>query len=176
MTSATVVQEKPVRLATKLGAGLFALWGVLHVWVGAEGVRQYLTGGSRALVNMFIGGPNAPRADYQFPTDAVTSNVNGHLALNFVLDVGAAGLLGLALAWLLWKRASWSAYFIALIVIGVIDNAFLFTQVVPGLIEGGFEVWAGPAIWALACVVTPFGLRTATASSEVRVVSAAASE
>ncbi len=140
------------------GAVLLALWGVLHVGVGVEGVRQYVTGGSHGLLNMFLGGPNAPRSAYQFAADAVTAKVNGHLALNFVLDVGAAGLLGIALAWLIWRKGSWAAYLIAVFVIGVIDNAFLFTQVVPGLIENSAETWVGPIIWALACIVTPFGL------------------
>lgn len=107
---------------------------------------------------MFLGGPNAPRGAYQFAADAVTANVNGHLALNFVLDVGASGLLGVALAWLIWRKGSWAAYLIGVFVIGVIDNAFLFTQVVPGLIAGNAETWGGPVIWALACIVTPFGL------------------
>ncbi len=167
MPSTNAAQERPVvTTAGKIGAALFALWGVLHVWVGAEGSRRYLSGGSRALLDLFLGGPNAPRGDYQFATDAVTANVNGHLALNFVLDVGASGLLGLALAWLIWKQGSWAAYFIAVVVIGVIDNAFVFTQVVPGLIEGSIETWGGPAIWVLACIVTPFGLKTSRAPAE----------
>ena len=145
-------------LAGKIGAGLLALWGVLHVWVGVEALRQYLAGGTRALLSMFLGGANAPVAAFQHTTDSVTSSVLGHLALNFSLDVGAAGLLGFALAWMLWKQASRSAYFIALVVIGVIDNAFLFSQVVPGLIELNAGTVGGPVIWAIACVVTPFGL------------------
>lgn len=88
---------------------------------------------------MFLGGPNAPRGAYQFAADAVTANVNGHLALNFVLDVGASGLLGVALAWLIWRKGSWAAYLIGVFVIGVIGNAFLFTQVVPGLIADNAE-------------------------------------
>ena len=88
---------------------------------------------------MFLGGPNAHRGAYQFAADAVTANVNGHLALNFVLDVGASGLLGVALAWLIWRKGSWAAYLIGVFVIGVIDNAFLFTQVVPGLIADNAE-------------------------------------
>ncbi len=145
-------------LAGKIGAALLVLWGVLHVWVGVEGLRQYLAGGTRALHTMFLGGANAPVAAFQHPIDAVTSNVLGHLALNFVLDVGGAGLLGLALAWMIWKQVSWSAYAITLVVIGVIDNSFLFTQVVPGLIALDAGTIGGPVIWAIACVVTPFGL------------------
>lgn len=155
----SIALEAPaLRPAGKVGAALFALWGVLHVWVGVEGVVQYVSQGTRGLWNMFLGGAHAPLAAYQHSTDAVTSTVQGHLALNFVLDVGAAGLLGLALAWMIWKQGSWAAYFMALIVIGVIDNAFLFTQVTPGLIVLNAGTIGGPVIWALACVITPFGM------------------
>ncbi|MFG6446854.1 hypothetical protein ACG0Z6_01215 [Roseateles sp. BYS180W] len=29
-----------IGIPAKIGAWLFVLWGVLHVWVGAEGLRQ----------------------------------------------------------------------------------------------------------------------------------------
>jgi hypothetical protein len=144
--------------AAKAGAMLLALWGVLHVWVGAEGAHQYLTKGTRGVWTMFLGGSNAPVAAYQHSTDAVTSSVQGHLALNFAIDVGGYGVLGLALAWLIWKRGSWTAYLLALVVIGLADLAFLFTQVTTGLIEANAGTVGGPVLWALACIVTPFGL------------------
>ncbi len=150
--------ERRVGSAAKLGAALFALWGVLHVWVGVEGARQYLIGGTRALWTMFLGGPNAPIGGYQHPVDAVTATVQGHLALNFALDVGGYGLLGLAVAWMIGRHGSWAAYLIGVVVIGVADLAFLFTQVTPGLIAANAGTIGGPVIWALACAVTPFGL------------------
>jgi hypothetical protein len=55
-----------------------------------------------------------------------------------------------------------------LVVIGVIDNAFLFTQVTTGLITLNAGTVGGPVLWALACVVTPFGLRGAGATSSAR--------
>ena len=72
--------------------------------------------------------------------------------------------MGFAVAWMLWRQASWSAYFIALVVIGVIDNAFLFTQVVPGLIELNAGTIGGPLIWVIGCALTPFGLPSLRAS------------
>ena len=36
-----------IGLPAKIGAILFALWGVLHLWVGYEGVHQYLASGAR---------------------------------------------------------------------------------------------------------------------------------
>lgn len=143
--------------AAKAGAGLFFLWAILHLWVGAEGFRQFL-GGVRGQWEMLIGGPNAPREAFQHATDAMTANVHGHLLANFVLDVGGYGVLGLYVAWALYRRGSWSAYFLGFVVIGIADLAFLFLQVTPGFLplEAGIE---GPVLWALACIVTPFGLR-----------------
>jgi hypothetical protein len=47
--------------AAKAGAMLLALWGVLHVWVGAEGAHQYLANGTRGIWTMFLGvGPTRP--------------------------------------------------------------------------------------------------------------------
>ena len=143
--------------AAKAGAGLYLLWAILHLWVGAEGFRQFLRG-VRGQWEMLIGGPHAPREAFQHATDAMTANVHGHLLANFVLDVGGYGVLGLYIAWALYRRGSWTAYFLGLVVIGIADLAFLFMQVTPGFIplEAGIE---GPVIWALACIVTPFGLR-----------------
>ena len=41
--------------AAKIGGWLFALWGLLHIWVEATGVAQYLTGSTTGLWNMLIG-------------------------------------------------------------------------------------------------------------------------
>ena len=57
----------------------------------------------------------------------------------------------------------------------MIDNAFLFTQVVPGLIAGNAETWGGPVIWALACIVTPFGLPSLRRVANGQVTARAAS-
>ena len=152
--------------AAKGGAGLFLLWAVLHLWVGAEGFRQYL-GGVRGQWEMLIGGPHAPKGAFQHATDAMTANVHAHLLANFVLDVGGYGVLGLYVAWALYRRGSWTAYFLGLVVIGIADLAFLFLQVTPGFLplEAGI---GGPVLWALACVVTPFGLRPLRSSAAAR--------
>ncbi|NDD90540.1 hypothetical protein EBZ37_00415 [bacterium] len=146
------------QLFVKTGAALFLLWSVLHIWVGAEGFRQYLNG-AQAQWNMLIGGANAPRGAFQFAGDSLTSNVHSHLLVNFTTDVGGYGVLGLFVAWALWMRASWEAYWIGLIVIGIADLTFLFSQVTSGIIELNAGSVGGPVIWVLACLITPFGLR-----------------
>jgi len=43
-------------------------------------------------------------------------------------------------------------------VIGIGDLAFLFVQVVPGIIELHAGTIGGPVLWFLAAAITPFGL------------------
>lgn len=144
--------------AAKVGAWLFVLWGLLHIWVGAEGVHQYLTGGTTALWNMLIGGRAVPRAAFVHATDPVTLFAQGQLILNFCIDVGGYGVLGFFVAWLIFMRASWVGYLLGLVVIGMCDLAFLFALVVSGVIELNAGTVGGPVIWFLAIVATPFGM------------------
>lgn len=148
-----------LRTPARIGACLFALWGVLHVWVGAEGVRQYLSAGTVGLWNMVIGGHAVPRAAFVHASDAATAFAHGQLLLNFTLDVGGYGVLGFVVAWLILSaRAPWPGYLIGLVVIGICDLAFLFAQVVPGVIELNAGTVGGPVLWFLAILITPLGL------------------
>jgi len=88
----------------------------------------------------------------------LTANVHAHIILNFCLDVGGYGVLGLFVAWMIWKQGSWVGYLVGLIVIGIGDLAFLFVQVVPGIIERNAGTIGGPVLWFLAVAITPFGL------------------
>ena len=154
----TIHSKSTVNVAVKIGSILFLIWGVLHLYVGVAGVVAYAAGDLKALWTMLLGGANAPVAQFQVPTDAVTAHAQAQLILNFVIDVGAAGVLGFFVAWILWNSGSWTGYLIGLVVIGIIDNAFLFAMVVPGIIVGDLATWGGPLIWLAACIVTPFGL------------------
>jgi len=144
--------------AAKAGAWLFALWGVLHVWVGAEGVRQYLTGGTSGLWNMLIGGGAVPRTAFVHATDPTTLYAQGQLTLNFCIDVGGYGVLAFFVAWMILQRASWTGYLIGVVAIGIADLAFLFAMVVPGVIELNAGTVGGPVLWFLAIFITPLGL------------------
>ena len=147
-----------VGLPAKIGAYVFMLWSVLHVFVGIEGVHQYLNGGTTGLWNMLIGGSAVPRSAFVHATDPATLFAHGQLMLNFCIDVGGYGVLGFFVAWLILRRASWVGYFLGLIVIGIADLAFLFAMVVPGVIELNAGTIGGPVLWCIAIVITPFGL------------------
>ena len=154
----TSASQPNLGAAAKVGAWLFVLWGVLHVWVGYEGIHQYLSNGTPGQWNMVIGGSKALRSTFLQATDATTLFAQGQVLLNFCIDVGGYGVLGLAVAWLILNRASWPAYFIGVFIIGIADLTFLFAMVTSGVIELNAGTVGGPVIWLLAIIMTPFGM------------------
>ena len=144
---------------TKAGAALFLLWGILHIWVGFEGLHQYLTAGTAAQWNMLIGGRAMPREAFQPATDAATLFAQGQLILNFTMDVGASGVLGLIVAWMMWKQPSWLAFALGAGVIGIVDLSFLVILVMSGVIEFSFPVLLGPIVWFVAVAASFVGIR-----------------
>ena len=150
--------ESQAGLMAKMGAFLFLLWAILHIWVGAEGLHQYFTNGTKGLWDLIIGGEKVPHQKFIHSTDSTTLFAHSHLLLNFVIDVAGYGVLGLFVAWIIWKKASWIGYFIGLIAIGIADLAFLFVTVLSGVAELNLPSLSGPIIWFLAIIITPFGL------------------
>ena len=146
------------RTPARIGAGLFLVWSVLHVYVGVLGAAEYLTGDVVSRWTLLIGGADAPVSGFRFPTDALTANAQSHLILNFGLDVGGYGVLGLFVTWMIWARASWTGFLVGVVVIGIADLSFLFAMVTSGIIVADVGTVAGPVIWFLAVAVTPFGL------------------
>lgn len=158
-TSAITPSHAPtVGTAALAGAVLFFLWGVLHIWVGIEGTNLYLSSGPTGQWAFFTGGSKVPREAFVHATDPTTLFAHSQLLLNFCLDVGGYGLLGVAVAWMIAKNASWAAYFIGLLVIGLGDLTFLFAMVTSGVIEANIPTISGPVLWFLAVIATPFGL------------------
>ncbi|WP_457488661.1 hypothetical protein [Tardiphaga sp. P5_C10] len=151
-------ERSKLSLPGKIGAAIFALWGILHLWVGGEGLRLYFASPAQDQWRMFIGGAKAPFEAFQFPVDPVTAHVHANLLLNFCLDVAGFGLLGLLVSLLLFKRASWTAYFMALVLIGLCDLSFTFLQVTSGTIALNVPTISGPVLWLLAVIITPFGM------------------
>jgi hypothetical protein len=161
-------QGERVRIgaAARVGAMLFVLWGILHVWVGFAGIQQYVISGATGLWYLLTGGANAPHAAFKYATDALTANAQAHLLLNFCIDVGGYGVLALVVAWWIWVRGSWSAYLIGVVIIGLCDLTFLFSMVTPGIVQLNPGTISGPVIWLIACLLTPFGLPSFKASQD----------
>ncbi len=158
MDDSKMISQPAVGMMTKIGAIFLALWGILHVWVGYEGIHQYLSSDVKGMWEMLTGGSNAPHNLVQHTTDALTANAQKQLLLNFCIDVGGYGVLGLMLAWIIYRKGSWMAYMIAVVAIGICDLAFLFSLVTAGIIEYSLASISGPVIWFLAVVLIPFGL------------------
>ena len=144
--------------AAKLGAVLFVLWGILHIWVGFEGITQYLSTGANGLWTFMTGGSKVPRTAFVHTTDATTAFAHAQLLVNYCIDVAGYGVLGLVVGWMIWTQASWVGYLIGVLVIGICDLAFSFSLLLSGVIEPGFGAVVGPIIWLLALLVTPFGM------------------
>lgn len=153
-----VAARSGLRTAGKIGAGLFALWGILHLWVGYEGTRLYFASPAQDQWRMFIGGAKAPFDAFRFPADPVTSHVHANLILNFCYDVAGYGVLGILVSWLLFRRASSIAYLMGTFLVGLCDLSFTFLQMTSGIIQLNVATVSGPIIWLLAVIITPFGL------------------
>ena len=161
---AILVNDRPCDAAAprltplgQVGAALFALWGILHLWVGYEGTKLYLVSPT-AQWRMFIGGAKAPFDAFQFPSDPVTAHVQANLILNFCYDVAGYGVLGILVSWLLFRRASWTAYLMGTFLVGICDMSFTFLQMTSGIIQLNVPTVSGPIIWLFAVIITPFGL------------------
>ena len=157
----------PTSTAVKLGAILFLVWGILHIWVLYDGVEHYVSReGVKGQWNALIGGAKVPRNSFQHADNESTKFAHSQLILNFCLDVGGYGFLGVAVAGMLWfNQSAWIAYAIGTFVIGVADLAFLFGLVTSGVIEFSFPVILGPVLWFIAVIVTPFGLPWGSAAA-----------
>ena len=151
-------EKAGVNLPVKVGAGLFALWGVLHLWVGFEGLRQYIASPAKGQWKMLIGGRNAPVDKFKFPEETKTINVHANLLLNFCIDVAGYGVIGLLVGRQLFKRPTWPAYFTGVFLVGIADVSFTFLQLTSGVIKLTIPTVSGPVIWLLAACITPFGL------------------
>ena len=74
-------------LSLNIGALSFVLWGILHIWVGYEGLHQYVSGDLANQWHILVGGRNVPFDQVQLPTNAAMIQAHRNLILNFCLDV-----------------------------------------------------------------------------------------
>lgn len=141
-----------------VGALLFLIWGILHIWVTYDGWEQWANGGAPAQLNALSGGAKVPKGSIKV-SDKTSQYALSSLVLNFVNDVGGYGVLGFYVAYKIFTQASWEAYFLGFFIIGIADLSFLFLMVIPAeVIELSFPVLLGPAIWFIAILITPLGL------------------
>jgi hypothetical protein len=51
----TTIPKPMVGAAAKVGAALLTVWGILHIWVGYEGIHQYLSNGTPGVIELSAG-------------------------------------------------------------------------------------------------------------------------
>ena len=148
---------KKIGILAKIGSFLFILWGIVHLWVPYNGFTEYYKKGSG--FDMLVGGETISKSEFILPSHKKSSYVLHNLFLNFVTNVGAAGILSIFVAYMIWEGSNaWLGYYIGLICIGIMDNAFVYFMLLSGIIEKSFPVIIGPTLWLLAVIITPFGL------------------
>jgi hypothetical protein len=113
--------------------------GVLHVWVGYEGLHQYDTAGTVGQWMTVVGGSAMLRAAFQMATAPATLFAQGQLLLNFTMDFG---VLGLFVGWMMARHPSWLAFGLGTVVVGIADISFLILLVMSGVIAFSLPVAA----------------------------------
>lgn len=136
----------------KVGATMFFLWGVLHVYAG------YLT-----AVPFFTEGPGKNLGILGVEIGAGSLDpalvAAGHLALNFGIDLAGYGVLAIWFSWFLWRgKLIVLSFWVNTVMLGIADAAFIYSLLVPGyspILEG----LAGPILYTLGVLLTALGIR-----------------
>ncbi len=68
------------------------------------------------------------------------------------------GAQAIAVAWFLNRRNDWFGYWLNLVVLGLIDAAFVIVMVLPGHVDpiGGLS---GPLVWVVAALTSSVAIR-----------------
>jgi hypothetical protein len=147
----SIVASPAVGRLTRVGAAFFALWGVLHASVGLSGVFDAVQSGPTAILTVF-GGPDTP--DQAGPLTALASGI----ALDFSMVLAIVGGLAVWLAIMIW-RGQRMGFWLATIVLGAVDGAFVVAMVLPGYVTWmGVNALVGPALYLLGVGFTAAGL------------------
>ena len=65
-----IMQKLKTQIYRKIGAVLFLLWGILHLWVPYNGFREHYTKGTGLY--MMVGGETVGKNDLKLPKDDKT--------------------------------------------------------------------------------------------------------
>jgi len=142
--------ERTSSAYSKIGAIFFVIWGVIHVIVGAIPVIAYFTGGPIAI---FAQNEMAVSAEQIGPLLVHVGNI----LVEYRTDIFAFGVLSILIAvTLVWKNKA-PGFWINTIVLGIVDVAFVFAQMVPGY-QPLFPPVIGPACYVLAVGFSAAGL------------------
>lgn len=134
----------------KIGAIFFIIWGLIHVLVGAIPVIKYFTQGPVAI---FTGN------EMTLPAHEIGATMQqvANLLVEYRTDIFAFGVLAIIVAVTLnWKNQV-LGFWINAVVLGIVDIAFIFAQMVPGY-QPLFPPVIGPASYVLGVGFCAAGL------------------
>ena len=145
----------------KIGAGLYALWGVVHVLGGITILIQWLQGGGSAVLEAMGGSGTVPVV-----VPDVMDGVAGYHFFN-IMWIGL--VVSVVAATMNWKNSRVGAW-INLALVGFADAGLVMFMLVPGYISWG-EGMIGIGLFIPAAVLTVIGTRNAsvpTTASELK--------
>ena len=64
--------QSKLNIYVKIGSLAYILWGVLHLWVGYEGINQFIISPNKGLFGFLIGAENMPVDKFQFAIDPMS--------------------------------------------------------------------------------------------------------
>jgi hypothetical protein len=132
----------------KAGAVMYILWGVVHFF-GLMNALIYLTQGSDAFLAAVL--PQPPTATGAVPDAAVA------LLVNHNLNLTVFGILAIWCGVMLW-RGSRSAFWIALVILGLANLTFVIAVLAPGHVPFAVGV-LGVSPYVLGAALTVWGFR-----------------
>lgn len=154
------MMHTPANRSVRVGAVMFVLWGVLHIVVGVIGVQQF-------LVSPPLGVLVAYGATIS-PGDAGrTLELAAHVALEFSVILGGYGLLAIWAAVLAWRGQTLGCW-INIVMLGIVDLAFIVALMLPGYIGFWMGIW-GPLLYVLGVGFTAYGLANKGAAARTPV-------
>lgn len=134
----------------RIAAGLFVLWGVIHVLVGGSALLSFFTSGPAEMFTQ--------SEIYLEPSeiDATLTHI-GHVVAHYYFDIAGLGILAIIVAGtLVWENDPLGLW-INLIVLGITDFAFVYLEILPGY-QPFFPQILAPVIYVLAVVLAVAGL------------------
>lgn len=140
--------EDATRRLWKIGAGLYVVWGLLHVIVGAIPLVRYATAGTTSMLGF-----------HGFDLEAVEGPMvhASHVIAEHSANLIAFGLLAIVIAVALVAKGSALGFWINAVVLGIVDVSFVAAELATGHVpvtEGGI----GPLLYLAALAVTAIAL------------------
>ncbi|PHS79156.1 MAG: hypothetical protein COB59_03155 [Rhodospirillaceae bacterium] len=137
--------------AHKIGAVLYVLWGVLHIYFGVWMLYALNTEGAAAVIA--IVGSGVPASTLPQSLDPVTAATIGQHAWNILWFGIFATVVGGLLNW----KNSVAGYWANLVVVSAADAGFAVAIMIPGYIAmaDGIE---GPLLWIPAIIFSTIGI------------------